>query len=63
MFPLWLSLIGVLIQPASLRAGTLLEASGMRVWKYLDDGSEADAAWQQPGFDDWRWNSRKAPLG
>ncbi len=60
---LWLLLAGVLLRPASLCAGADLQAGGATVWKYLDDGSEPDAAWQQPGFDDSRWRSGKAPLG
>lgn len=35
----------------------------MSVWKYLDDGSDAGAAWRMPEFDDSNWKSGQAELG
>lgn len=32
-------------------------------WAYLDDGSEQDEEWRQPGFDDSGWETGNAPLG
>lgn len=32
-------------------------------WKYLDDGSDQGAAWQDAGFDDTSWASGPAQLG
>lgn len=60
---LGLLLTGVLLPPACTRAGTIVEAGGPTVWKYLDDGSEPDASWRQPDFDDSKWKSGNAPLG
>jgi hypothetical protein len=33
------------------------------VWRYLDDGSNQQTAWQKPGFDDSNWKSGPAQLG
>jgi hypothetical protein len=64
-FRLALSLLVVCVrlQSVSVGADTGFEAAGSTVWKYLDDGSEPDAAWRQPGFDDSKWKAGKAPLG
>ena len=32
-------------------------------WKYLDDGSNQDTAWQENGFDDTSWSAGDAELG
>jgi hypothetical protein len=32
-------------------------------WKYLDSGSDAGAAWKEPGYDDGAWKAGAAPLG
>ena len=56
-------LAGACFQPAAVQAGTVLEAGGTTVWKFLDDGTEPDAAWRQPRFDDSKWMAGRAPLG
>ncbi len=41
---------------------TILVDSGA-VWKYLDDGTNQDTLWQEPGFNDTTWASGPAQLG
>src|SRR4051812_12690999 len=60
---LWLLLFGLGLRSASLGADAASEVGGSAVWKYLDDGSEPEAAWRRSGFDDSKWRSGKAPLG
>ncbi|MCI0636216.1 MAG: fibronectin type III domain-containing protein, partial [Actinobacteria bacterium] len=33
------------------------------VWRYLDDGSDQETAWRQPGFQDLTWRAGSAQLG
>jgi hypothetical protein len=56
-------LIGVLLQSVAARAGSLLDADGITVWKFLDDGTVPDAAWRQPEFDASKWMPGRAPFG
>jgi hypothetical protein len=41
---------------------TILVDSGA-VWKYLDDGTNQDTLWRDPGFNDTTWASGPAQLG
>ena len=58
-----LSLISALFLPGEMRADTVLEAGGTTVWKFLDEGTEPGAGWQQTLFDDSTWMAGRAPLG
>jgi hypothetical protein len=62
-FALTFSLIGAPSQLAAVRADTVIEAGGIKNWRFLDDGTQPDAAWRQPRFDDSKWISGRAPLG
>jgi len=33
------------------------------VWRFLDDGTQPDPAWKEPGFDDSTWRSGPAEIG
>ena len=46
----------------ALPASAQLVAEGA-IWRYLDDGSDQQTAWRQPGFNDSGWASGPAQLG
>ncbi len=62
-FVLAFSLIGAPSQLAAVRADAVIEAGGITNWRFLDGGTQPDAAWRQPRFDDSKWKTGRAPLG
>ena len=52
----------VTVQARVANMPATLVAAGS-VWRYLDDGSNQQTAWQKPGFDDSQWKSGPAQLG
>jgi hypothetical protein len=52
----------VLGAQATMGEGPTLVADGS-AWHFLDDGSDQDTAWRDPGFDDATWPSGPAQLG
>jgi hypothetical protein len=67
-FPSYLSALALplallVFTPFVLHGRSIVEAGASSTWKYLDEETAPDAAWNQPGFDDAKWKSGKAPLG
>jgi hypothetical protein len=58
LIPLFLAIIG----SSQILGQTVLVEEGA-VWKYLDDGSNQDTLWRDPGFDDSSWENGPAQLG
>src|SRR5437870_2696934 len=57
-----LPILAFLTAVSSIQAQVTLVSTGA-VWKYLDDGSQPEAAWYSPDFGDETWNSGPAELG
>ena len=58
-----LVIVLLLVPTSSWGATVLVEAGSKTVWKFVDDGSEPPANWEQPAFDDSKWKAGRAPLG
>src|SRR5688572_4583049 len=55
-------LLAALLTAITASAQTSLVSTGA-VWKYLDTGTNLNAAWRAAGFDDTAWPSGPAQLG
>ncbi|TAH37368.1 MAG: hypothetical protein EYC70_10380 [Planctomycetota bacterium] len=50
------------LELSGVERGDLLVQRGS-IWRYLDDGSDAGAAWRRPDFNDAAWHEGPAQLG